>query len=129
MVTMNVGSLRGFTLIELLVALAIIALLLSIAAPRYFGSISKAEEGVLRENLLLMRDAVDKYYSDTGHYPASLDDLVTRKYMRSVPTDPVTRSSSTWIMVAPADIRQGALFDVKSGAKGASLNGTPYGQW
>ena len=126
---MNRNSLRGFTLIELLVTLSIIALLLSIAAPRYFGSVARSEEAVLKQDLTLMRDAVDKYYSDTGRYPASLDDLVAKKYMRSLPTDPITRSASTWIVVAPADLKQGAVFDVKSGAKGAGLNGRPYEQW
>src|SRR5258706_12914630 len=93
----------GFTLIELLVALAIIALLLSLAVPRYFGSLSRAEEAVLKENLTSMRDALDKHYADTGKYPASLEDLVTKKYLRNVPTDPVTQSQSTWIVVSPTN--------------------------
>ena len=66
---------RGFTLIELLVALAIIALLLSLVVPNYFGSVTRADEAVLKENLYLMRDAIDKHYADTGRYPASLDEI------------------------------------------------------
>lgn len=119
----------GFTLIELLVALTIVALLLSIVLPRYFGSLGRAEESVLKENLHTLRDALDKHYADTGRYPASLDDLVTKKYLRSVPADPITQSPTTWVVVAPADPQQGAVYDVKSGAKGAGRDGRPYEQW
>jgi len=119
----------GFTLIELLVALAVIALLLSIVAPRYFGSVSKTEETVLKENLHLMRDALDKYYSDSGRYPDGLADLVSRRYLRSIPDDPITQSSATWVVLPPSDPQKGAVFDVKSGAKGAGRDGKPYEQW
>lgn len=120
---------RGFTLIELLVALAIIALLLSIVVPRYMGSLGRAEESVLKENLHSLRDAIDKYFADTGHYPAALDDLVTKKYLRSIPSDPITQSTTTWLVVAPADPQLGAVYDVKSGAKGSGRDGKPYEQW
>jgi general secretion pathway protein G len=120
---------RGFTLIELLVALTIIALLLSIVVPRYFGGLERADEAVLKENLFLMRDAIDKHFADTGRYPASLDELASKKYLRAVPSDPLTRSRTTWIVVAPADIQQGAVYDVRSGARGAGRDGTPYDQW
>lgn len=120
---------RGFTLIELLVALTIVALLLSIVVPKYFGSLARAEESVLKENLHALRDAIDKHHADTGRYPASLDDLVTKKYLRSVPTDPVTQSATTWVVIAPADPQQGAVYDVKSGATGAGRDGKPYEQW
>lgn len=120
---------RGFTLIELLVALAILALLLSIVVPRYFGSLTGAEEAALRENLYLMRDAIDKHYADTGRYPDSLEDLASKKYIRSVPSDPVTQSPTTWILVPPADLKEGALYNVKSGAKGLGRDGKPYEQW
>jgi general secretion pathway protein G len=120
---------RGFTLIELLVALAIIALLLSLVVPRYFGSLARADEAVLKENLYLLRDAIDKHYADTGRYPASLDDLATKKYIRSVPADPFTQSQATWTVVAPADPQLGAVYDVKSSAKGTGRDGKPYEQW
>lgn len=120
---------RGFTLIELLVALAIVALLLSIVVPRYVGGVARAEESVLKENLHLMRDALDKHFADTGRYPASLDDLVTKKYLRNVPIDPITQSPTTWIVVAPADQQSGAVYDVRSGAQGTGRNGKPYEQW
>lgn len=119
----------GFTLIELLVALAIIALLLSIAVPRYFGGLTRAEEAVLKENLMLLRDAIDKHYADTGKYPAGLEELVAKKYLRAVPPDPITQSATTWVQVPPADAKLGAVFDVKSGAQGSGANGKPYAEW
>ena len=119
----------GFTLIELLVALAIIALLLSLAVPRYFGSLTRAEEAVLKENLASIRDALDKHFADTGKYPSSLEDLVTKKYLRSVPTDPVTQSAATWVIIPPAPPGQGSVYDVKSGAQGTGRDGKPYEQW
>jgi general secretion pathway protein G len=123
------GRFRGFTLIELLVALAVIALLLSIVTPRYFGSVSKAEEAVLKEDLHLMRDALDKFYADTGRYPGALDELVSGRYLRNIPADPITQSSATWVVLPPADPQKGAVFDVKSGAQGTGRDGKPYDQW
>ena len=108
----------GFTLIELMVVLTIIALLISIVAPNYVGRTRHAEEAVLEENLALMRDALDKHYADSGRYPASLEDLVTKHYLRSIPKDPFTGSSSTWVAVPPQDPRRGSVWDVRSGAKG-----------
>lgn len=119
----------GFTLIELLVTLSIIALLLSLAVPRYFGSLTRADEAVLKENLYLMRDAIDKHFGDTGRYPGSLDELAAKKYLRAVPSDPFTQSESTWVVIAPADPQQGSVYDVKSGAKGVGRDGKPYEQW
>lgn len=120
---------RGFTLIELLVALTIIALLLSLVLPRYMGGITAAEEGVLKENLYLLRDALDKHFADTGRYPASLGELVGKNYLRRVPLDPITQSESSWVVVAPANAHLGAVFDIRSGAKGNGRDGKPYEQW
>lgn len=120
---------RGFTLIELLVALTIIALLLAIAVPRYFGGLTRAEEAALKENLFLMRDALDKHYADTGRYPASLDDLVAAKYLRKIPVDPMTQSPTSWLVIPPSDRKLGGIYDIKSGATGASADGKPYAQW
>ena len=90
---MNMPNLRrGFTLIELLVVMAIIATLLTIAVPRYFHSADRSKEAVLRQNLAQMRDAIDKHYGDTGKYPESIEALVTRKYLRSMPVDPINDS-------------------------------------
>lgn len=119
----------GFTLIELLVALAIVALLMSIVVPRYFGSLARAEEATLQENLYLLRDALDKHFADAGRYPATLEELVTKRYLRKIPADPITRSPGTWVVVAPPDPQQGGVYDIKSGATGAGRDGRPYAQW
>jgi general secretion pathway protein G len=120
---------RGFTLVELLVVLAIIAVLLSIAAPRYSGSVDRAKEAVLRENLASLRDALDKHYGDTGQYPLKLEDLVTKRYLRRVPLDPVTDSSATWILVPPFDPDKGGIADVRSGSREKARNGTFHKEW
>jgi general secretion pathway protein G len=119
----------GFTLIELLVVMAIIAVLLTIAAPRYFHSVDKSKEAVLHQNLELTRQAIDKYFSDNGKYPDSLDDLVAKKYLRTLPYDPISESNATWVIVPPASVDKGAVYDIKSGAVGIGINGTEYKDW
>ncbi len=119
----------GFTLIELLVVMAIIAVLLTIAAPRYFHSVDKSKEAVLQQNLELTRQAIDKYFSDNGKYPDALDDLVKNKYLRALPYDPIAESNSTWILVSPSSTDKGVLYDIKSGAAGVGINGTEYKDW
>jgi general secretion pathway protein G len=125
----RVARAQGFTLIELIVVMAIIALLITIVAPRYMRSLEKSKEAVLKEDLWVMRDALDKYYGDLGKYPNSLDELVEQKYLRAVPVDPVTDSSTTWQVVPPADPELGAVFNIKSGASGTSTAGTSYSDW
>lgn len=120
---------RGFTLIELLIVMAILALLLSVAIPRYFGQMDKAKESVLRQDLAVMRDAIDKHFADTGRYPASLDEMVASNYMRKVPIDPITERADTWIIVPPVKKELGNVFDVKSGAMVRSRDGGEYGTW
>ena len=112
------NKLKGFTLVELMVVLAVIALLLSVVVPDYIGKLRRAEEAVLQENLTLMRDSLDKHYADTGRYPISLEELVAKHYLRSIPKDPFTQSASTWVPVPPQDTRKGNVWDVKSPAKG-----------
>lgn len=119
----------GFTLIELLVVMTIIATLLTFAAPRYIGSVDKSKEAVLRENLTVLRDALDKHYSDSGKYPATLEELVTHKYLRKIPIDPVTDSDRTWIVIPPDDAQKGGVFDVHSGASGRARDGSSYRDW
>ena len=119
----------GFTLVELLVVMALIALLLTIATPRYFGSLERSKETVLRQNLALTRESLDKYYGDTGKYPDSLEALVTKKYLRKLPIDPITESTTTWIIIAPEDIEKGGVFDIKSGAAGKAADGTSFIDW
>ncbi len=114
---------RGFTLIELLVVMAIVALLLSIAAPRYFAHLDRARDNSLKQTLTVMRDAIDKYAADTGHFPETLDDLVDKRYLRAVPEDPITERSDTWVVEPPPDTELDGIYDVRSGA------GEPYSEW
>ncbi|MES2562227.1 MAG: prepilin-type N-terminal cleavage/methylation domain-containing protein [Pseudomonadota bacterium] len=120
---------RGFTLIELLVVLAIIGTLLTLTLPRYFTSVQRSKETVLKENLNVTRDAIGKYYSDKGKYPDSIEALATEKYLRRPPSDPITDSATTWIVVPPADIAKGAVYDLRSGADGRASDGTLYSEW
>lgn len=120
---------RGFTLIELLVTLAIIAMLLTLASPRYFGHVDKAREDVLREDLYLMRDAIDKHFMDRATYPETLDDLVTLKYLRAIPIDPYTNSRKTWVIEAPTDGSPGAVFNVKAPTAGKGRDGSAIQDW
>jgi general secretion pathway protein G len=120
---------RAFTLVELLVVMAILALLLSIAVPRYMRSVEQSRETVLRANLALTRHMLDKFYEDNGKYPELLDDLVSNKYLRSLPQDPITGSNNSWIVVRPQAADEGAVYDIRSGATGTALDGTSYGDW
>lgn len=114
---------KGFTLIELLVVMAIIATLLSIAAPRYFNHLDRARDNALKESLFVMRDAIDKYAADKGVYPDTLETLVEGRYLRAIPVDPITESRDTWIIEPPQDTALSGVGDVRSGA------GMPYEQW
>jgi general secretion pathway protein G len=112
---------RGFTLIEMVVVMTLIALLLTLAIPRYFAVIDNGRLNVQRQNVATIRDAIDKFFGDQGKYPESLDELVTKRYLRQVPLDPVSESAN-WIVVAPQDPSQGAVFDVQPATKsGANL--------
>jgi general secretion pathway protein G len=120
---------KGFTLIELLVVLGIVALMLTLAVPRYFPSVDKSKEVVLADNLRNLRGLIDQYYGDTGRYPDSLDQLVEKKYLRALPRDPVTDSDTTWIIIPPEDSLKGSVYDIKSGAPGNDRSGKPYSDW
>jgi len=124
-----VKRLLGFTLIELIIVMAIIATLLTIAVPRYYASLDRSKEAVLKENLYQMRDSIGKYYADKGKYPATLDALASDKYLRKVPVDPITESAETWVVVPPQDPEKGGVYDVKSGAEGKALDGTEFSTW
>jgi general secretion pathway protein G len=124
-----VSERKGFTLIELLVVLAIIATLLGIALPRYFSSLEKSREAVLRQDLALLRDTLDKYYGDKGRYPDALEDLVSSKYLRNVPVDPITDSNASWVSIPPEQPEMGGVYDVRSGAPGVARDGTEYRNW
>jgi general secretion pathway protein G len=120
----------GFTLIEVLVVLAIVATLLSLVTPRYFETVDRARETSLKHSLITMRDAIDKYYSDNGVYPDTLDNLVERKYLRAIPVDPITERSDTWLFATPADpLAGGQIYDIYSGSEDVAKDGSYYAEW
>jgi general secretion pathway protein G len=120
---------RGFTVVELMVALAILATIMSLAVPRYFQNLDTAKENVLRENLYVLRDAIDKHFSDHDRYPDTLEDLVTKRYLRAIPVDPLTKSSRSWVVQTPPDRAEGGVFDVRSGAPNQARDGTWFKDW
>ena len=120
---------RGFTLIELLVVMSIIAVLLSIAVPRYFHTLERSRETVLRQDLSVMREAIDKHFGDYGQYPDSLLALVERHYIRAVPVDPITKSADGWQMVVSDDADHPGIRDLHSAAVGNASDGTAYKEW
>jgi general secretion pathway protein G len=124
----------GFTLIELMIVMAIIVILAGIATAMYVNSLQRSKEAVLKEDLFRMRDAIDQYYADKNKYPATLDALVSEKYLRTVPVDPITNSSDTWqtTMAEPQPgnaLTDTGIFDVKSGADATALDGSRYADW
>ena len=121
---------RGFTLLELLFVLIIVALLASIVGPMLVGSIGRARESTLKEDIHVMRRAIDDYYADNGKYPGELTDLVDKRYLRAIPADPVTERRDTWIVVRAGNDRGlGGIVDVRSGSELAANDGTFYRDW
>ncbi|MGY0194537.1 type II secretion system protein [Leptothrix sp. BB-4] len=115
-------SLLGFTLMELVVVMTLIGLLLTVALPRYLDALDRGKEKVLERNLTLMREAIDRYYGDTGKYPDRLEDLVAKRYLRAIPPDPFLEAP-TWVVVAPSDLTLGGVIDVDS--TGSDRDGRP----
>ncbi|MCC4117056.1 type II secretion system GspH family protein [Aromatoleum toluclasticum] len=127
---MKIGkAAAGFTLIELLVVLAIIATLMSIAAPRYFEHLDRSREASLRQTLSVVRDAIDRYHSDIGKWPPDLDTLVTKQYLRKLPVDPLTERSDSWLLVPPRGEDEAGVWDLHSGADGTAKDGTRFAEW
>lgn len=127
---------KGFTLVELLVVMAIMGILVAIAVPQLQKAPIRAKEVTLREDLFTFRSCLDQYYADKGHYPDTLQTLVTDKYIRKIPIDPFTKSADTWqVTMEEPDSSETAsqeppgIVDVKSGAKQASLDGSLYNTW
>ncbi|WP_026362288.1 prepilin-type N-terminal cleavage/methylation domain-containing protein [Geopsychrobacter electrodiphilus] len=125
---------HGFTLIELMVVMSIMGILAAIAVPSYLKHQLKARETVLSEDLYQMRRSLDGFYADKGHYPDTLEDLISGHYLRGLPRDPFTGASDTWKCVPPeptenGDFVEGGCFDIKSGSDQIGQNGTPYNQW
>ncbi|MDR2506507.1 MAG: type II secretion system GspH family protein [Candidatus Accumulibacter sp.] len=119
----------GFTLIEMLVVMAIVALLLSIAVPHYFSSLDRSKETVLKQNLKVMRDVIDKFYVDQGRYPETLNELVDKRYLRVLPLDPLTESEKTWVAILSKNPDIPGIADVRSGADGVSSEGEAFKEW
>ena len=125
---------RGFTLIELIIVMTIIGLLTAIAIPSYLNSVRKAREAVLHEDLHTMRAAIDSYTVDKEQAPQGLDDLVQAGYIKSIPADPITNRTDTWITGQSDNLTsitetQGGINDVHSGAQGVASDGTSYNTW
>jgi len=120
----------GFTLVELMVVLAILLTIISIAIPMYHRALTRSREAVLSSNLTTMRHLIDQYTYDKEAPPQSLDDLVSEGYIRSIPYDPITGENDTWETISDTGPSgESGLFDVRSGAEGAGLNGKPYKEW
>jgi len=125
---------KGFTLIEVLVVISLIFVLAGMALIQYQNSIRRSKEAVLKQDLFRMRDAIDQFYADKNKYPSSLEELVTEKYLRSIPQDPFTGSADTWqtVMSEPDPLNPSAMpgiYDVKSGSEETALDGTKYSEW
>ena len=128
------GADRGFTMIELLVVVSLIVILSTMGMGLYKSSVTHSKEAVLKDDLFLMRDAIDQYYADKGQYPAALDSLVSDGYVRKIPKDPFTDSIDSWQTV-PSEpdpnnpTAAPGIYDVKSGSDGTALDGTKYSDW
>lgn len=128
------GREGGWTLIELLVVISLIMILSAVALNTYRNSIWAAKEAVLRSDLFHVRDAIDQYYADKQRYPDSLESLVSEGYLRAVPRDPFTESSSTW-QTEPAPTMPGQLtsspgiYDISSGSDRIALDGSRVADW
>jgi general secretion pathway protein G len=124
----------GFTLIELMIVMAIIGVLAVVAIPSFVGALKQAREAVLKEDLHVLRTAIDSYTEDKQKAPQSLDDLIQDGYLKAIPQDPMTRSTTTWVTnVSDAmhslDQTEPGIDDVHSGSDETGSDGQPYSAW
>jgi general secretion pathway protein G len=124
----------GFTLIELMIVMAIIGILAVIAVPSYISAVRQAREAVLKEDLHVLRNAIDSYTADKQKAPQSLDDLVQEGYLKSIPEDPMTHSKDTWVTdssdsYTSVDETDPGITDVHSGSNDTGSDGQPYSSW
>jgi len=124
----------GFTLLELMVVMAIIAVLAMVAVPVFTSAIRNAKEAALKEDLHVMRDAIDSYTMDKNKAPQSLDDLVQSGYLKTIPIDPMTESRDTWVTssdnsYSDVDQTDTGINDVHSGSDATGSDGQPYSSW
>jgi len=124
----------GFTLMELMIVMAIISVLATLAVPSFIGAIKSAREAVLKEDLHVMRAAIDSYTMDKQKAPQSLDDLIQNGYLRSIPQDPMTKSKDTWVTetsdaLYSLDQTEPGIADIHSGSDETGSDGQPYSAW
>ena len=126
-------SSEGWTLVEMLIVISLVVIMAGIALTSYGTAVLRSREAVLKEDLFRMRDAIDQYYADRDGYPAELQSLVSEGYLRGIPEDPFTRSTTTWQLVMaeydPVNPLAQGIFDVRSGAVGLGIDGTAYVDW
>lgn len=125
---------EGFTLVELMIVMLIIGVLAAVAVPQFVQSIRNAKEAALKEDLHVMRDAIESYTMDKNKAPQSLDDLVQNGYLKSIPVDPMTHSSDTWVTASDdtysdVDQTEPGINDVHSGSEETGSDGQPYSSW
>jgi general secretion pathway protein G len=118
---------NGFTMIELMIVVSIVGILATLAVPSYQGTLLRAREAALRQDLFTMRDVLDQHRADQGKYPPSLQDLVAAGYLRAIPNDPFTNSATTWQEIT-TPVEEGVV-DLFSGSDLVGTNGVPYNRW